>query len=124
MKPEDQVAPLTLAQRMKELGFPQDTPLAWDVNKELQWRGYLPLWYHPERGQEPIELLCAAPTVAEILDLLPPDHHLMLRGRSFLSRYNCFADGENLIGTYGSTAAEAVALRWIALAEAGALRPA
>jgi hypothetical protein len=64
---EDQVAPLALALRMKELGFPQETCFEWADGEVLILRHDeslgpeppLPVWAMPKP-------LCAAPTVAEM----------------------------------------------------------
>jgi hypothetical protein len=70
MKLEDQVAPLKLALRMKELGFPQETCFAWFLspsgevasvfNAELD--GYIRDYATCETDKR----VCAAPTVAEM----------------------------------------------------------
>lgn len=150
MKLEDQVAPLALARRMKELGFPQETFLGWDAYDGTpilvvrQSEAVLGIdWV-------PAEIECAAPTVAEIGEALPPampmssdevdsdNHDHTLDNAPHDDARWCIHyrfDGSPMIlhtpsktregfcggGFHGATEAEARACLWIALAEAGAI---
>lgn len=66
---EDQVAPLELARRMKELGFPQDCLFAWFKSGST----WVCADVYNERidGNPAYRIECAAPTVAEIGEALP-----------------------------------------------------
>jgi hypothetical protein len=114
MKLEDQVAPLDLARRMKELGFPQATLFGWWID------GYSGHGLIPEDATFSVRLffgepregfLCVAPTVSEMGQ--------ELRG------YQGALPGPDEIGGWwapGATAlteAEARSRLWIALAESG-----
>jgi hypothetical protein len=127
---EDQVAPLALAQRMKELGFPQGLDDAavyffWVQDRMSKWpevveRGEA----HSDRDLTPI---CAAPTVAEMGVWLPDTFasgkQLVIEENDPLwHAYPGLSYGEPMDPeTEGHTEAEARARLLIALAEAGLL---
>lgn len=114
MKLEDQVAPLALAQRMKEMGFPQDTQFEWWEEGSRSWVEAQQNW--ADRAEH-----IAAPTVAEM------GEWLMTCNRETASRRQgnrC----EAIIALLepqgsGKHEAEARASLLIALAESGAINP-
>lgn len=122
MKLEDQVAPLALAQRMKELGFPQETVFVW-VMRGVPVPGVTP-WGDPPPHQPDVQLsheddtpvICAAPTVAEMGEWLPDK--LGVGSWASSGRYFCGEDdSETTIGaTVAATEAEARAKMLILLA--------
>jgi hypothetical protein len=111
MNLESQVAPLAEAMRMKALGFPQTSWLAWvgagDGTSFLAQTGMLDS-LHP---------LCAAYSVAEMGEWMPKDGYSFWRDREKMTWF--IARGWN--SASGTTEAEARARLLIALAEAGAL---
>lgn len=129
MKLEDQVAPLALARRMKELGFPQETFLGWDAYDGTpilvvrQSEAVLGIdWV-------PAEIECAAPTVAEMGEALPEGFDSGKWGRYRAGDDDLWgACARRKYGDQGdpsiwdaATEAEARARLWVALAEAGAI---
>lgn len=141
MKLEDQVAPLALAQRMKELGFAQDTLFVWMGSRTVDSCAVVPnpalrnewAWNAVHTADSTMARV-AAPTVAEIGEALPAkiqtwDSMVMWRkgGRHKIE----YGDGVEtgvllnpnvlLMKADGATEAEARARLWIALAEAGAI---
>lgn len=72
MKLEDQVAPLYLAVRMKDLGFPQDTELVWVMAEDPETANVQVRWLAIENG---VEIDVAAPTVAEMGEWLPEKYY-------------------------------------------------
>jgi hypothetical protein len=143
MNLEDQVAPLALAQRMKELGFPQDTAFSWYVRRDAAGAviedGHprlrlsdgaqvadgaydIPPGYegsHIRREQMLVKwesrCECAAPTVAEMGEWLPDDVHIMRRNTS-KGMFHVFGDDEDYVGCWGASAAEAIAHKLITVA--------
>lgn len=74
MNLEDQVAPLALAQRMKELGFPQETLAAWVTEGDdprAMTREEIAFDRDSSASAGVWQELCAAPTVAEMGEWLP-----------------------------------------------------
>jgi len=67
---EDQVAPFRMALRMREMGFPQNT--------EFHWRT-TGLFSRIEAAVAPGDLICAAPTVAEMGEWLPAGDYTVRR---------------------------------------------
>jgi hypothetical protein len=124
MKLEDQFAPLELARRMKELGFPQDGGLAFWASKDeipslIIHGDEEDTGYHPE--------LCAAPTVAEIGEALgefesgcEPTMEPNFWAAVSTIRPAASAVASGMEDVTGATEAEARARLWIALAEAKA----
>ncbi len=137
MKLEDQVAPLALAQRMKELGFPQETCFAWVselLDNDRDAIGVFARHALPAHGGA--TTLCAAPTVAEMGEWLPlgafsarhddgdwvashPPSHDAAVVASAISGARTDSD----LIAIADTEAEARARLLIALAESGALDP-
>ena len=125
MRLEEQVAPLALAQRMKDLGFPQNTYFAWFamLEKSGERTGRVSRRHGRNlRGND-----CAAPTVAGMGEWLPDmadsthderGHHGQVELRFWAS-----LGVQNAQAYWGATEAEARARLLIALAEAGALDP-
>ena len=100
MNLESQVAPLVLALRMKELGFPQDTGLEWYKDEGAVIHRRVGIGGHATGGWS--IRLCAAPTVAEMGEWFEP--------------------GSEPKRVRGQTEAESRARLLIALAEAGAIK--
>jgi hypothetical protein len=121
MRLEDQVPSRELCQRLKELGMPQETYFSWrggTAGRETQDEP----WVHATGDYLPEAaiVLCAAPTVAELGEMLP-ESYFRLRTPGFSREWE-FSKTPEEYGRAAKTEADARAEVLIWCAENGLVR--
>jgi len=123
---EQQVAPLEESKRLKTLGMPQDTLFAWyreggpKTGTDEARCNSCHDWQESEYGPTTDKYICAAPTVAELGEMLPAAHYSMRGAPDSEMGAGWFAsDGGP---TASATEAQARARLLIALVERGVVK--
>ncbi len=123
MKLENQVVSLELAQKMKELGFKQESFFVFVKNRQTAFPDIYPMRifdaeYHNGKTQPAFhyDIICSAYTVAELGEMLPENFYESM-GRTLKGGWCVLLDKDEDTMLYADTEADARAKMLIYLVE-------